>query len=228
MANTARTGAIDAPSMRGALHDISQGIVTISYLLEIIGTDAGIPPDAARHLTLVREQTDHLLDLVGQTLSGEHRCEAVAVRDLAVSVAATRSCADGTPVTVVPGDECVVVTEPTVVRRIIDNLVDNAVRAVGPDGRIEIAVRRRRDGAEIDVDDDGPGPGAGPPGRFALGLGIASSLAESCGGHLEIQESAAVGTHAHFDILDRDTQLPATSEVDPHESCTVAVGRTLS
>jgi two-component sensor histidine kinase len=74
-------------------------------------------------------------------------------------------------------------------------VVDNAARAAGPYGRVVVTVSARDDQAAVDVIDDGPGFGQGPPGAASLGLGVVTSLLESCGGALEIQAPESGGAH---------------------------------
>jgi signal transduction histidine kinase len=56
-----------------------------------------------------------------------------------------------------------------------------------------------RDGqAAVDVIDDGPGFGQGPPGAASLGLGVVTSLLESCGGTLEVRAPGSGGAHVRI------------------------------
>jgi signal transduction histidine kinase len=50
----------------------------------------------------------------------------------------------------------------------------------------------------LDVIDDGPGFGQGPPGAASLGLGVVTTLLESCGGTLEIRAAATGGVHVRI------------------------------
>jgi signal transduction histidine kinase len=76
---------------------------------------------------------------------------------------------------------------------VLTNVVENAARATGPQGKVEIRLRDEREPA-IDVIDDGPGLGLGPPGTSSLGLLVVTSLLESCGGALEVWSPLAGGT----------------------------------
>src|SRR4051812_44166057 len=55
-------------------------------------------------------------------------------------------------------------------RRCVLDVVDNAVRAAGPDGTVTVSVHPSPEGGRIVVDDDGPGFGRGPHG---VGIGLA-------------------------------------------------------
>lgn len=95
--------------------------------------------------------------------------------------------------------------DPTLLREVLTNLVDNALVHGGPSlGRIEIAAARTKAGLRLMVRDDGrgiaadqhetvlarfgqaePGPGSG------LGLSIAEAVVERYGGHLTLSPGEA-------------------------------------
>jgi signal transduction histidine kinase len=82
---------------------------------------------------------------------------------------------------------------------VITNLVDNAVRAAGPTGRVRLGVHPARSVGQdvvIDVVDDGPGFPFGPPGSSLRGLELVNRLLTACGGRLELHEAAPHGTRA--------------------------------
>ena len=108
------------------------------------------------------------------------------------------------------GAEIRLLTEPSpargdalLARRVIDNLLDNALRHGGR--KVELKVARERSSATASVSDDGPGlapairtrlferfnrePGASE--GFGLGLAIAQALASAQGGQLRLDEEAA-------------------------------------
>ena len=77
--------------------------------------------------------------------------------------------------------------------RVLTNVVDNAARAAGPAGRVEITVGRLAEPpprAVLEVLDNGPGFGHGPPGAASLGLGVVTTLLDSCGGSMEVEAPA--------------------------------------
>ncbi|QNG35381.1 HAMP domain-containing histidine kinase [Geodermatophilaceae bacterium NBWT11] len=98
------------------------------------------------------------------------------------------------------------------VAQVLDNLLRNAVRAAGPDGRVRVAVHREGPDAVADVTDDGPGvPEAdrervferlvrldaarSRDGGAGLGLPIARGHARAHGGDVTCEPSTA---GAHF------------------------------
>ena len=83
-------------------------------------------------------------------------------------------------------------TDEIALRRSARNLVDNAVRAAGPDGRVEVAVRREGSRAVLEVSDDGPGFGRMPTSR---GWGWSRCAASSAGSEVR-STSVAAGSAA--------------------------------
>lgn len=104
--------------------------------------------------------------------------------------------------------------DPTMVERIIENLLANAVRHTPGDSRIWVRVERTDEGALIVVEDDGPGipphdrerifepfaqgPGAGPGGA-GVGLALVSKFAELHDGRAWVQDRTGGG--ASFRVL---------------------------
>jgi signal transduction histidine kinase len=102
-------------------------------------------------------------------------------------------------VRVPPGVAPAVGLPPAVLSRVVTNLVDNAVRAAGPDGTVRIAVHRAGSVGQdvlVDVVDDGPGYPFGPPGSSRIGLDLVNRLLAACGGRLELHEAVPHGTRA--------------------------------
>jgi heavy metal sensor kinase len=101
--------------------------------------------------------------------------------------------------------------DPDLLRRVLDNLLDNAVRHTPANGAVEVAAEPDGDGWRVDVHDDGPGvPAEAQPllfRRFArldgyrdrtnggagLGLALSRAIAEAHGGTLVLVENGAAG-----------------------------------
>ncbi len=96
-----------------------------------------------------------------------------------------------------PGPSVRIPVPAAVLWRVLSNVVDNAARAVGPAGRVEVAILRGKQ-AVIEVTDDGPGFGNGPAGMASLGLRVAGALLASCGGQLEVAAPVAGGTQVRI------------------------------
>ena len=101
--------------------------------------------------------------------------------------------------------------DPDEIRRVLLNLVDNAVRYGGRDGAVRVTTRRTERDAVVEVRDTGPGIGevdldrifepffrikadASSPDGSGLGLAIARSLAERNGGQLTVTSHPGTGS----------------------------------
>jgi signal transduction histidine kinase len=99
--------------------------------------------------------------------------------------------------------------------RVLQNLLQNAIRHTPADGTVRIEARRRVDGLEVVVVDDGEGidPDAldrifepfwrGDPARSGegtgLGLAVAKRIVEALGGDIRVQSAPARG--ARFSVV---------------------------
>ncbi|GAY09554.1 sensor histidine kinase KdpD [Pseudonocardia sp. N23] len=182
--------------LRGLVHDVGHGLATLSLLMESARTADGHDDPAQREhlLALVEQETARMSALLHRSGSGTGRAEPVMPLLERVVTLADRSRAATVVLSGDPGLPRLV--DPDVLWRIVSNLVDNAARATGAGGTVEvdasalpgsrIGTRGRGAALVIDVVDDGPGFGEGPAGVASLGLGVVRRLVASCGGHLDI------------------------------------------
>jgi len=111
--------------------------------------------------------------------------------------------------------ECLVRGDAALLRRMVLNLLDNAIKYTTEGGRVEIACRATSTGSEVDVTDTGPGippelhsriferffradparSRSGREGGAGLGLSIAQWIAEAHHGRLELVRSDGTGSH---------------------------------
>lgn len=154
-----------------------------------------------------RRILDRLAHDVGHA-RGEGR-EAVDLVALAHALARIPEAADR--VTVVAPDALAVQSFPSSVRRAVQAVLDNALRA-GP-GPVELRLGRRPDGARIEVVDQGCGmapevlaqatdPFFSTRGGDGLGLGLylAVNIIEQIGGRLVIESTRDQGTRVSIDL----------------------------
>lgn len=103
-----------------------------------------------------------------------------------------------------PDDDVQVAVDPALLRRVLENLMDNALRHTPPGGRIAVQVRSRA-GAEVIVSNDGPiiafgererifqkfrrGSAETPGGdHFGLGLYFCRRIIEAHGGAIRVED----------------------------------------
>ena len=174
-------------------------MTTLSYLVEAVRGDVDLPEDAGFRLELLSLEMTRLLDVIAHEIPGREDAAAVgelSLRSLAGQVTQLARVAHEAAVTLRPGPEVQVMASPVLLWRVLTNVVDNAARAAGPAGRVEITVGQLAQPpprALLEVLDNGPGFGHGPPGAASLGLGVVTSLLESSGGSMEVEAPADGG-----------------------------------
>jgi signal transduction histidine kinase len=137
---------------------------------------------------------------------------AVAAAEATSAIHGTAD-AKGVAIVVAPGpDAAVVHADPTAVRQVLSNLVENGVRHTPPGGRISVSTRRTADGIWLSVQDTGCGiapehlprvferfyrvdPGRSrAEGGTGLGLAIVRHLVEAHGGRIHAESEVGRGT----------------------------------
>jgi len=198
--------------MAAISHDLRTPLARLRMRLEQMQDD---PAQAQRCISDVREM-DQLIGSVLGMMRDQHATEA---RERIDARALVQSLADdlaeqGQPVTVQePGTDSapIVLARPTALKRVVGNLIGNALRHAGS-ARISMAVH----GTEfrLAIDDDGPGipphqleavfqpfyradvsRGSGTPGS-GLGLYIARDLVERDGGRIGLSNRPGGGLRA--------------------------------
>jgi K+-sensing histidine kinase KdpD len=151
-------------------------------------TEPGLPKAARARLEQIMQQAEWLGDIIQSWLQADQPDESGVGTDLARVVSETVGAACvGSPagVNVVwPAKPVHASVHPVVIRRIMANVLDNAIRAAGPSGSVTIEIRSQDDRALVVVDDSGPGFG-GIQAGLGLGLRAAARNVASYGGRLE-------------------------------------------
>jgi signal transduction histidine kinase len=202
----------DGPDLRGVLHDVGHGLLTLSLLLEQAAGELRprldesafelVEAEIARLLAVVHTETRSGTDPVPVELHTLLRPFVVVARRTSLTKVAVR-----------PGPPTVVRTEPAKLWRVMANLVDNAVRAAGPLGSVDIVVDNSgRAAVTIDVIDDGPGFQRGPAGVGRLGLGVVGRLLDVCGGRLQIDDMTPHGTRMRVVLPTHGRPAPGAVE----------------
>ena len=204
-------------------HDLRTPITSLSLLATAI--DDEVVEDAKRkeyaarmntHVRALGALIDDLFDLTRlEAQELEWTMERIAVAELVRdAVEAMRPAADAGSVAVrAECDDAVSRGNSEQLRRVLFNLIQNAIRHTPPDGSVTVRAEQMPDGVEIEVADTGSGiandarervfepfyradaaraqPGAG------LGLAIARAIVEAHGGAIWLEDATA-GTRVRF------------------------------
>jgi len=180
-------------------HDFCQPLAAINGLAAAALAQPGIPETPAACLSEIGEQATILLAMCRLVLEQPPIEVPVPVHLLAhEAVAAFRWSRDAR--VRVDAEPVLVITDPVELRRAVVNLVENAVRASGPNGVVCIAVRADETTVWVEVADSGPGLAAAEPGTASLGLSIVERLARRHGGGPDIAVGPSGGTAIRFSL----------------------------
>jgi signal transduction histidine kinase len=192
------SSASDVDRLHETCHDMRQPVASILALADAALCDTAIPSSVRSHLGQVRDQAEWLGDLLQQLVDphGAAEGESHDLIHLASNAVQTEMVTyPGDIVVQWSGDNMCVLGNWIELRRAIANLLSNATRAAGTDGRVVVELRRVADRVLLTVDDSGPGYGLI---RQGVGLGlraVARGLA-SYGGRIEYSRSQLGGVRA--------------------------------
>ncbi|HEY6748318.1 MAG TPA: HAMP domain-containing sensor histidine kinase [Mycobacteriales bacterium] len=187
--------------MTALLHDLRQPLTAIRALASVPDSppgETGPPADLTDRLRRIGELGDWMSDLlqVGpERITVEPAVADVvdAVQDVVLAAAVSfdgRLCWRPAGVVQVP-------VEPAELRRAISNVVDNAVRAAGPGGRVTVRVSQIHQRACVEVDDSGPGLGA-VRAQTGHGLQVTRAVLHRAGGSLVITSRRGGGVRVRM------------------------------
>ncbi|HEX3785678.1 MAG TPA: ATP-binding protein [Pseudonocardiaceae bacterium] len=189
----------DELALKGLLHDLEHGMATLSSLVEVVCGDDNLSIGSRIQLERMDNELTRLADFLsewadrwaGATQDGT--VNTIDLRALAGEVAQLAEVEHGANVVLVPGPSVRLAVRPGLVWRILANMVDNAARAAGPCGAVEVTITET-DSIVVEVRDDGPGFGGAPSSGASLGLTVIASLLRSIGGHFELRDAPEGGT----------------------------------
>jgi signal transduction histidine kinase len=186
--------------VRGVAHDLRQPLATIGALAEAALTHGDLPKPVAEQLRHIVAQVHTAGALVIHLTENRFEPEPIDLRAVVTGVAAHTRLVYPGELHVAIGVEAPVVADRLALSRALANLVDNAMRAAGPAGNIEIRLRRSEGWYAIDVRDSGPGFGVVPPGGGNLGLQIAANVMRAHHGRMEISHRRRGGATVRLSI----------------------------
>lgn len=198
-------------------HELKTPLTSISGYAEMIETGMALPQDVQRFAARIHKEAARMIALIGDIMrlssldeGTAYTAESVALTPLAREVTESQEMnALSHQVTIsVEGDETIVTGDRTLLREMIHNLIDNAVRYNHPNGSVRVVIS---DGT-LRVQDTGIGI---PPesrdrvferfyrvdksrsretGGTGLGLAIVRHVAQLSGAQIELQSEVGEGT----------------------------------
>lgn len=195
-------GLGDDYRVRALCHDMRQPLATILALSSTATYASATNDSVAVALRRVSDQASVLLEMIRSTLdNGSEPPEPEQVDVLALlsdAVAATALTFAGTlTMSSLDASRATVWAEPSMLRRAVVNLIDNATRAAGPGGTVRVTVVGTWSAVDVVVEDDGPGFGRIPSGS-GIGLAVVRWVAAEYGGRLDFRAAESGGTRVRL------------------------------
>jgi signal transduction histidine kinase len=186
-------------ALRTAMHEIRQPVAAVLALAEAARGLPAATPDVRGYLDLIIEQVLEVSSAAASVLERRvgtddvDRGDLVDVDEVLDSVlqAFGRTWSGALDRRGPRGCMAASGSRPSV-RRCLVNVIDNAVRAAGPDGKVIVTVHCDARSVRVVVEDDGPGFGALPPGT-GIGLAVTRRELQSIGGRLSAGLRSSLG-----------------------------------
>jgi two-component system OmpR family sensor kinase len=175
-------------------HDLRAPLHALLGFIDLAAADTS-EPEVARLLHHARHAGSELQHLVAELSGQPDEPTAVDLHELVNGIVAMLRPVSGDHELMITGEPGSVVTvPPRAVRRIVTNLITNALRHTPPRSKVTIAIHH--DKPSITIDDDGDGPDAIAVGSSSgrLGLVIVRELVERIGGSITIDAHQPHGT----------------------------------
>lgn len=190
---------VPAQQLREICHDMRQPVAGVLFLAAAALTVPELPGAARDRLEQIVAEAQTLTELIEQSLHHGDPAARTAQTDLgqlaSQAVAGEQLTYPGLLRMTAPVRPVLAGINHVDARRIIANLLSNATRAAGPDGRVTVRVGCDRDCAQLTVLDSGPGF-AKIPRSTGLGAGVIARCLVRCGGQIDYGRSPDGGVEA--------------------------------
>jgi heavy metal sensor kinase len=210
-----------------ASHELRTPLAVMRSELDVSLREDELDPDARAVLLSAREEVDRMTRIVENLLTlarvDEGRLKVlpqeIDLRAVAVgAVEPLRGVADARRVEVEVEDGSAAARgDPELLRQVVSNLVDNAIKYGGEGGRVEVGAWRRDGEAGVTVSDSGPGIPAeahdrvfdrfyrvdaarGRGGGSGLGLAICQEIIRAHGGRIWVDSADGGGAAFSFTV----------------------------
>jgi signal transduction histidine kinase len=210
-----------APRLQEICHDMRQPVASVFALAAAALAEPGLPQAACARMEEIIQQAEWLADLIQHALHsampGSPRSGLSDLLTVTHQAVAAECMTWAGEVNLVAQPTPVLTTiHPVLLRRMVANLLSNAMRAAGPSGRVILEVGQREGSARLCVEDNGPGFGKIQQG---LGLGLAAVLRDALkhGGRLECGDSPGGGARVSLTLPVARAQSPGpgSDQEDP-------------
>ena len=187
--------ALDIDPIRALCHDLRQPLAAI---LLLSGSGDG---DVSRKLQVIMDQAQWLSQLVDTVLcdAAEDEVMEVDVASIArLAVLRARPTADCEISLRVLGDPAAW-ARPIALARALGCVLDNAIRAAGTTGHVDVVIHQERGSVHVTVTDDGPGLGK-IASRTSLGLTTTRAMIAACNGSFRLRSGVRRGAVADISL----------------------------
>lgn len=150
-------------------HDLRQSLGAVMALVSIIESNPLLVPEVLERLDQIQREADWMAKILANRDTDPEYVRVVDIGEaVSESWAVVAACAPCL-VRLVREPAAHAMVDPVALRRSTRNLIENAVRAVGDHGTVEVRVLTRGAEVVVEVADDGPGFGR-IPAQQGLGL----------------------------------------------------------
>jgi signal transduction histidine kinase len=209
------------------VHDLRQPLTGLIGYLELVG-EAETSPAARRLVDRAQRNAAALLEMINDLLDlarleeGKYPLRRAPASPRALAAEAVAMVASLNPrcrlEVAAAGAPAEIACDPELIRRVLTNLVTNAVQFCRDGGLVRVSVEARDGGAAFLVSDEGPGIPAALQGRIfekfgaltgshqgrrpstGLGLAFCRLAVEAHGGRIRVDSQEGRGSTFHFDL----------------------------
>jgi K+-sensing histidine kinase KdpD len=187
------------------LHDARQQAASLSALIHVM--DRGPYTVSQETMHYLARAASQLTDLLEHLLDRSTTHERVLVWHCVDDIVMGMQLSQAVDLELIVDEEAAVFADASLLRRAASNLLENALRAAGDDGKVRFQIGRSGDSTVLVVEDSGRGFGTAPHGRASVGLGVVAELVGHVHGSFEIRRSDLGGALLRITIPDRQSDL---------------------